>query len=324
MNLYDLLLSKNRRWVAPMAAPLGARLAGLEGADLRRDESAQAKALGALCRSFRPDILFPLMDLDAFRVEVDSRLRAALGTGTPAIKDLKGREGEVEEAADIDMEEHPGLMRQARVMEALEEDGDILKALFLPGPLQLAAGIFGLEEVILRAVSDTDASAALMGFATRFLGGCAGWLAERADLVMVVEPELGTLYPPLFRQLCLPYLEGLCGVIRSAGAAPMLRAGGDCSQLLEELVSTGAEGISLDQQVDMREAMRVLPLNMIVLGNLDVRRLARSSPADVRDKVSRLGAAMSGYRNFVHSTAGEVEPSTPLENLEAFFQAARA
>jgi uroporphyrinogen decarboxylase len=324
MNLYDLVLSSGRRWVAPMAAPLGARLIGLEAEELRDDEEAQSRALHALLERFRPDILFPLMDLAPFGREAAALLRGSLGERPFDPRALKGRESEVEMAAEIDVDEHPALLAQARVMEGVGVDAGALRACFLPGPFHLAGSIFGVEELILQAVSGDGTADAAMGFAARFLGVCAGALAERLDLVMLVEPELGTLYPPLFQQLCLPYLEGLCGVVRAAGAAPMLRAAGDCSHLLEDLVPTGAEGISLDHQVDMKEAARTLPLNLIILGNLEVRRMRRSSPTDVRDKAGRLAAAMSGYRNFVLSTSGELEPGTPLENLEALFAAGRA
>ncbi len=307
-----------------MAAPLGAVLAGVGLERLREDESVHARSLSALAERFDPDILFPLLDLSPFIENAASSLRQALGSGEISLQTLKGRDALLDEAADIEPEEAPALLAQVRVMEEVGGGETLLRAAFLPGPFHLACAILGLEELVFRAASDDTATAMLaMDFATRFLGSCAGALAERLELVMLVEPELSTLYPPLFRQLCRPYLEGLCGVIRSAGASPFLRVAGDCEHLLEELMATGAEGLSLDQQVDLRTAARTLPLNLVIMGNLDTKRLARSSPVDVHDKVSRLVSSMSGYRNFVISTAGEVDPSTPLENLEAFFAAAR-
>lgn len=324
MNLYDLVLSRRRRWVAPMAAPLGAPLAGLDVRSMRQEEEAQARALSALQERFEPDIIFPLLDLTPFIEVASSLLQEALEGAPLVIQNLKGRHALLEEATDIDPERIPALLSQARVMEMVEEKGAALRACFLPGPFHLAGSIFGAEELIMEAASSVSSSVVqVMDFATRFLGGCAGALAEWVELVMVVEPELGMLYPPLFQELCSPFLEGLCGVIRAGGAAPLLRVSGDCSHLLEEMVATGTEGVSLDHQVDLRNAARSLPLNLIILGNLDVQRLARSSVEDVRDKVSRLVSSMSDYRNFILSTSGETDPATPLENLEAFFAAAR-
>jgi len=325
VNLYDQVLSRGKRWVAPMAAPLGARLAGLEAGSLRQDEAAHARALTALQERYEPDIIFPLMDLSPFIDTASSLLREVMEGSALTLQAIRGREAQLEEAAYIEAEEVPVLISQARVMEMVKASGPALRTCFLPGPFHLTGSIFGAEELVVEAASGGSSLVALvMEFATRFLGECAGALAEWVDLVMLVEPELSMLYPPLFKEMCLPFLEGLSGVIRAAGAAPLLRVTGDCSHLLEELVATGAEGLSLDHHMDLRGAARSLPLNLIILGNLDVRRLVRSSAADVRDKVSRLAASMSVYRNFIISTSGEADPATPLENLEAFFAAARS
>ncbi len=81
--------------------------------------------------------------------------------------------------------------------------------------------------------------------------------------------------------------------------------------------------MSFDSPVDLVKAAKLLPLNLIMMGNLDVRRLELSSPVDVRDKVRRLLRDMSGYRNFILSAGCEVTPLTPLENVAAMFDTAR-
>jgi uroporphyrinogen decarboxylase len=58
------------------------------------------------------------------------------------------------------------------------------------------------------------------------------------------------------------------------------------------------------------------------LGNIDpVGILSQANPEDVARSVTQLLEDMQAYPNFVLSTGCDIPPGTPLENIDAFFQA---
>ncbi len=323
MNLYDMVASRGTRLVAPMLAPLGASLLGLDPAAVEGSGQVQLQALEALQERYSPDVAFPAMDLS---VEVEA-VRAALGED-PARPGMSAREAverlkRLDEVLDIDPEESPPMLFRLDLAAGMRAGLGVPVAAFASGPFHLAGRLFGAEEMLLWASSGEVCSAGIMEFATRLLGDYVGALAQQADLVMMVEPGLSMLAPSYFDKICRVFFQGLSGIIRSAGASPALHVCGDSRHLLDHLMALGVECVSLDSPVDLPAAARALPLNLVILGNLDVRRLELSSPADVRDKVRRLLREMSGYRNFILSAGCEVAPGTSVDNMDAFFEAAR-
>jgi uroporphyrinogen decarboxylase len=140
-----------------------------------------------------------------------------------------------------------------------------------------------------------------------------------------VAPAAEALTAGEYGSLCRPYVGGLAGIIRSSGALCLLHVCGDVTHLLEELALTGAEGICLDSKVNLqREAVRV-PSSIVILGNIDPKRvMQRGTAEDVRWEVRRLLRNMKNARNFVLSTGCDVPVDTPMRNLEAMMEEARA
>jgi uroporphyrinogen decarboxylase len=318
-----MVLSRGARLVAPMLAPLGASLLGVDPVAVRGARQVQLHALEALQEHFSPDLAFPLMDLSAGIDAVVDLLGEEFIRPGISVREAESRLALLDEVEVIDPEEHPSMIFQLNLAAEMRSTLDVPVATFTPGPFHLAGQLFGPEEMLLWAVSGERCLAGIMGFATRLLGGYLGTLGQQADLVMLVEPELAMLAPSYFDSICQPFLQGLAGIIRSTGSSPALHLCGDSRHLLEHLIPLGMECVSFDSAVDLVKAAKVLPLNLIILGNLDVRRLELSSPVDVRDKVRRLLRDMSGYRNFILSSGCEVTPETSLDNMEAFFEAAR-
>ena len=141
---------------------------------------------------------------------------------------------------------------------------------------------------------------------------------------MVVDPAAEGLKAAEYRDHYRRYMGGLAGIIRSSGAVCMLHICGDISHLLDEIALTGTEGICLDSRMNLpREAER-LPSNLVLMGNLDPRRvIQRGTPEDVRWEVRRLLRHMGGVRNFILSTGCDVPPDAPMKNLEAMMDEAR-
>jgi uroporphyrinogen decarboxylase len=88
------------------------------------------------------------------------------------------------------------------------------------------------------------------------------------------------------------------------------------------MISTGAGGLHFGNSMDMRRALKEVPGNILVFGNIDpVSMLKMATPGDLMHITSDLLESAADYPNFVLSTGCDTPPGVPVENLRAFFAA---
>jgi len=324
MNLLDLAMSGGGRMVAPMAGYPGVRLSGRSVWEALHDAGAQLEALRTLEERLRPDIVFALLDLtveaEAMGLGVDYHDRQP-----PKLQDQKlPRLERFYELGPPDPERAGRMPVFLRVAEGLAEGEGRLCGAYVTGPFTLLAQLLGAEELLDR-VRLGDGLLEPLGFTTEIVGGYAAALAQRADLVMVVDPASNALKSSEYEDLYRPFIKALAAIIRSSGATSMVHVCGDSTHLLDAISLSGVEGIALDARVDLvREAERV-PSSIVLMGNIDPKRvLQRGTVEDVRWETRRLLRHTGGIRNFILSTGCDVPFDVPVANLEAMMREARA
>ena len=324
MNLYDWVVSYGRRMAAPLAGYPGVRLVGRSVRDALNDPEVQLEALRALEKRLKPDIVFTMLDLT---VEAE-----ALGLGVDFFEkkppSLSAQELPVLERfyeLGVPDPEHTTRMHHfLQVAEGLAEDEKRMCGAFVTGPFTLLAQLLGTEELLERVKAGESLSEPI-GYTTSVVGEYAAALAARVDMVVVVDPASEVLKPSEYRSFCRSYISGMAGIIRGSGATCLLHVCGDVSHLLEEMALTGVEGVFLDSRVNLpREAER-LPSNLVLMGNIDPKRvIQRGTAEDVRWEVRRLLRHMDKTRAFILSTGCDVPVDVPLKNLEAMMEEARS
>jgi uroporphyrinogen decarboxylase len=324
MNLYDRVLSRRGRMVAPLAGYPGVRLIGRPVREALRNPAVQLDALRALEDRLKPDIVFTLLDLtveaEALGLTVDFFEKQPPVLASQVLY-------RAQDLLQLDMPdpERDGRMPVfLKASEELAKSGDRMCGAFVTGPFTLLAQLMGAEELLER-VRREESVEEHIGFTTSVIGQYAAALSSRVDMVMVVDPAAEALKADEYRSLCAPYIKGLAGIIRSSGADCLLHICNDVSHLLEEIALTGVEGISLDSKMNLPREAEKLPSNLVLLGNIDPKRvIERGSVEDVRWEVRRLLRHMKKYRNFILSTGCDVPIGAPLRNLEAMMSEARS
>ena len=323
MNLLDMAMSRNSRIVAPLAGYPGVKLIGRSVREALSDPGVQLEVLRALEERLQPDIVFTLLDLT---VEAESM---GLGVGffekqPPSLVEQKLPKLErFYELGIPDPESATRMPVFLEVAEGLAADESRLCGAFVTGPFTLLAQLLGTEGLLER-VKLGDPLTEPLGFATSVVGEYAAALAARVDIVVVVDPAAEALKAHEFASLCRPYISGLAGIIRSSGAICLVHICGDVSHLLEELALTGAEGICLDSKINLPREVDKIPVNLVLVGNIDPKRIIqRGTVEDVRWEVRRLLRHMDGVRNFILSTGCDVPADAPMRNLEAMMEEAR-
>lgn len=71
----------------------------------------------------------------------------------------------------------------------------------------------------------------------------------------------------------------------------------------------------------MSEVIRDVPPTALAMGNLDRCRCSGRHPGEMRAETLSLLEKMADYPNFVLSSGCDTPPHTPMENIDAFFEA---
>jgi uroporphyrinogen decarboxylase len=140
-----------------------------------------------------------------------------------------------------------------------------------------------------------------------------------------VGDAIATLISPKhFEKFNFPYVAELIARLKKAGARVKYHACGNTKALLPLLADLGADILNLDSLVNLAEVKEKLGDKVCIKGNLDpVRVLLNGTPESITESVRQCIEIGGQGGSFILSPGCEVPRDTPLENLEAFVQAAK-
>jgi MtaA/CmuA family methyltransferase len=193
----------------------------------------------------------------------------------------------------------------------------------LVGPFMLACQLRGLEAALFDIVLEPSRMRDLLETTTAWDKAFSERAIEAgADIITIVDATstgaiLGTAQ---YGEHALPFQTEVVNRIGRCGARAVLHICGDTSGNLGLMVRTGANGISLDQCMDMAMAKGRLGEGTALMGNIDpVGTLWLEGPMEVGRSVARCLAAGVD----VIAPGCGLAPHTPLGNVRAMVQATR-
>ena len=139
----------------------------------------------------------------------------------------------------------------------------------------------------------------------------------------------GTLFSPDYlRREVFPRLKREIEPLKQAGIKVVLHSDGNITEVLDDLVDLGIDGINpleTTAGMDLAAVKKRYGSNLILVGNVDAARvLSFGCPQDVEQEVKRcLRGAAAGGGYFLDTGAAEITPSMPVENVLAMFDAVR-
>ena len=97
--------------------------------------------------------------------------------------------------------------------------------------------------------------------------------------------------------------------------------GNNVLRMTESILTTGAAAYHYGNAIDMSEMMKKMPSNVLVMGNVDpAGTLKEGTVEKVQAETLALLETCGGYPNFIPSSGCDIPPSTPWENIDAFFE----
>ncbi|HOB90888.1 MAG: uroporphyrinogen decarboxylase family protein [Bacillota bacterium] len=322
MRLIDFATAQDRRKVVPLMAFPGVQLSKYSVRQILFNSKAQVETSRALAERFKPDALFQVMDLSVEANALGLQVRFPLNE-SPSVEDHPVKSpDDLEQFSRIDILKDGRIMAFLEAMREMKETIDMPIGGYVIGPFTLAGRMMGESEAAMAAIDDPSGLEQIVEFATeRILRYGKALVSAGADMIAILEPTGVILSPDQFRQFSGKYVKRILDGLDTMG---ILHICGDSNHIIPYMCETGAQGLSLDSDVDLPKAIELLPEDVVMIGNLDpVACVAQSTAEEVREASLQLLESMSKYPNFIFSTGCDLPPETPLENIRAMIEACR-
>ncbi len=323
MKLIDTVKLANRRLVMPLMGYPGIQL---NHTSIKQNEfnwGVHFWSVSTLVRVFKPDGVFFFMDLS---VEASS---LGLPVRFPLFESPTVEHHMVQELNDLNQFLSCDPLRDGRVVSYIETmklmktglPGNVMKGAYVTGPFTLAGLMMGANDIAMKTIMDEQLVTGVLEMATSTIIRYARALEEAgADTVAVLEPTAVMLSPEAFKRFSADFISRIVDELK---IPTILHICGQADHLIPNMVETGAQGLSLDSDVDVETALPKLPEDVVFIGNVDpVLTVRNETPEKIRKAVHETLDKAEGYPNFILSTGCDLPADTPLKNIHAFMDAA--
>ncbi len=191
------------------------------------------------------------------------------------------------------------------------------------GPFSLAGRLFDMSEIMTACYIEPDAIKMLLDKCTQFITayckelkrvGCSG--------VVIAEPAAGLLSNDDCKEFSSEYLKTLIAVVQDDSFMVVLHNCGNTGQCTDAMLYTGANAYHFGNAINMVEALKACPGNLLVMGNVDpVGMIKMMTPDQLYKTVYELLERTKEYKNYILSSGCDVPPHVSFENIDAFYKA---
>lgn len=311
---------------APILSFPGCRLIRHTVDELVKSGHLQAQCMKAIADKFDTGVAFSLMDLS---VEAEA-FGSEIHYSEEEVPTVVGALIHDEEEAEALKVPEVGAGRTgecvAGIREAVELITDRPVLAGIVGPYSLAGRLLDMTEIMILCYEEPELVETVLEKATEFLVAYAKAFKEAgANGICLAEPAAGLLSPSLIDEFSTPYVQKIREAVEDESFVVFYHNCGNIVPLLENVKGIQAKAYSIGNAIDIEEALKVIPADRLVIGNIDpAGTLRNGTPDQIRRETTELLTRCSKYPNFVIASGCDIPPATPMENLEAFFEAVRA
>jgi MtaA/CmuA family methyltransferase len=191
------------------------------------------------------------------------------------------------------------------------------------GPFMLAGQLRGSQEAIMDVVMKPAFVKALLEKATRWdIEFAKSALEAGADVIAIIDATSSgdVLGPPQYAEFAMPFQKRVVDAICKHDGYSILHICGKTTKNMPYMIQTGANGISVDQQMDIGWVKQQLKGKVACIGNVSpTNTLLYKKPADVEAETRR---CIEAGTDIVSPGCGFAS-ETPLANMRALVETTR-
>lgn len=318
-----LNLQNKKRLAIPIMTHPGIELVGKTVLDAVTDGSVHADAIVSLAENTPSDAATVIMDLTVEAEAFGAKLQYASNEVPSVSERLLHNMSEVENIPipELSAARIPEYLKANRIAAERIKDRPVYAGCI--GPYSLAGRLYDMSEMMMAIYVEPDLAKMLLAKCSVFIMKYIQALKETGvDGVIMAEPAAGLLSNEDATTFSTNYIKPIVEAVQDDNFLFVLHNCGNTGHCTQSMVDSGAKGLHFGNQCNMVEALRQVPGDRIVMGNLDPVGIFKSAtPEQVYDATTKLLEETAEFDNFVISTGCDVPPGISKENIDAFYRA---
>ena len=318
-----LNLQNKKRPAIPIMTHPGIELVGKTVLDAVTDGSVHADAIVSLAENTPSDAATVIMDLTVEAEAFGAKLQYASNEVPSVSERLLHNMSEVENIPipELSAARIPEYLKANRIAAERIKDRPVYAGCI--GPYSLAGRLYDMSEMMMAIYVEPDLAKMLLAKCSVFIMKYIQALKETGvDGVIMAEPAAGLLSNEDATTFSTNYIKPIVEAVQDDNFLFVLHNCGNTGHCTQSMVDSGAKGLHFGNQCNMVEALRQVPGDRIVMGNLDPVGIFKSAtPEQVYDATTKLLEETAEFDNFVISTGCDVPPGVSKENIDAFYRA---
>jgi len=310
----------------PILSFPGVQLLGIKVSELVYSGELQAKCMKAVADRWDTLASLSLMDLSVEAEAFGSPVRFyddEVPTVTEAI---------VKDEDDLDALKVPkvGDVRTGFYIDTIKEAKKLItdRPVFagIIGAFSLSGRLMDMTEIMMLCYDEPELVHGVLEKVTQFQIAYGTALRDAgADGVVMAEPAAGMLSPALIGEFSSPYVNRIREALETPECVFIYHnCGNSTLTLTKEILATGASAFHFGNAIDMSEMLKLIPPDKLVMGNVSPSEQFREgAPESVRAATLAVLEKCGNAPNFILSSGCDIPPASPIENIDAFFAAAK-
>lgn len=319
----DEYIKAEKKKAMPVLSFPGIHLIDETVEELVKDGKKQADCMEAIAQKFDMGVSLSLMDLSVEAEAFGCQVTYSRGE-VPTVHGALLSAYEEAEALQVPAV-HAGRPEQCilGIKEAAARITDRPVLAGIIGPFSLAGRLLDMTEIMILCYEEPEIVELVLEKAAEFLVEYAKAFKEAgADGLVMAEPAAGLLSPALMDEFSTPYVRKIMQAVEDDTFVVMYHNCGNVVPLLKNVKAVGARAYSFGNAIDIEEALKYLPSDVMVIGNIDPAGVIRGKgPKEVYENTLALLKRCGKYPNFIISSGCDIPPETSIGNIQAFFNA---
>ena len=320
---------KGKRLVAPLLGFPGVELTGSNIKLAQQNFGEHYKVIKAVVNRFKPDIIFPLMDLS---VEANALGRYTIfpQEDSATVPKRQFFLEEINKLKEVNISYDSRVLSYVETMKLMSVGlpDDVIRGAYITGPYSAAALMMGADDAAMTSVTDPEKLHLLCEFTAEKIREYANLLISAgAEVICILEPTAVTLGPQQFEKFSADYIKHIINSIHYSGVSTIYHTCGNTMHLIEKMLDSGINAISLDSEemgVDLKKVADMVPEDIVVMGNINPSTtMLRGTEKDIAEKTKNLLEQMKDFPNYILSTGCDLPQETPPGNISAFIETGR-
>ncbi len=322
-NWIERIISAEQRFALPIMTYPGLELTGHTITDIISNGEAQFECIAAIARRYPTLAAVTTMDLS---VEAQC-FGSPISFSESEVPTVSGKIVEDEESIralrvpEVGSGRTPVYLRAAELAAQEITDRPVFGGLI--GPFSLAGRLFDFTEIMMACLTEPHVVHQLLDKATAFILSYAkAFKATGVNGLIIAEPAAGLLSPAQADSFSSQYIKRIVEAVQDEEFAVLLHNCGNTKMLMKSMLSTDARMLHFGNAVDLADILPQVPSSIPVCGNIDPAGVfRRGTPETMKSAVEALLEKTKEYPNYILSSGCDIPPGTPLENVDAFFEA---